>query len=109
MKQDRYVTMRRNIFACMIFLPVVPFILVLGTEYCYFTTSLESSTVSSRKRIIEDLRQMIDSFLSERKAELEFMMSSFPYDTLATLRDSPKSLLSYKSNPAPLWIWGSFK
>ncbi len=83
MKQDRYATMKKTILACMILVPVIPFILVLGVGYYYFTTSLESSTISSMKRIIEDHRQMIDSFLRERKADLEFILNSYSYDTLA--------------------------
>ncbi len=83
MKQDRYATMKKTILACMILVPVIPFILVLGVGYYYFTTSLESSTISSMKRIIEDHREMIDSFLRERKADLEFILNSYPYDTLA--------------------------
>ena len=67
----------------MILVPVIPFILVLGVGYYYFTTSLESSTISSLKRIIEDHRQMIDSFLYERKTDLEFILNSYSYETLA--------------------------
>jgi two-component system NtrC family sensor kinase len=83
MKQDRYTTMKKTILACMILVPVIPFILVLGVGYYYFTTSLESSTISSLKRIIEDHRQMIDSFLHERKTDLEFILNSYSYETLA--------------------------
>ncbi len=85
-KQDRYATLKKTILACMILVPVIPFILVLGVGYYYFTTSLESSTISSMKRIIEDHRQMIDSFLRERKADLEFILNSYSYDTLAEPR-----------------------
>jgi two-component system NtrC family sensor kinase len=82
-KQDPYATMKKTILACMILVPVIPFILVLGVGYYHFTTSLESSTISSMKRIIEDHRQMIDSFLRERKADLEFILNSYTYETLA--------------------------
>jgi two-component system NtrC family sensor kinase len=83
MKQNRYATTKKTILACMILVPVIPFILVLGVGYYHFTTSLESSTISSMKRIIEDHRQMIDSFLRERKADLEFILNSYTYETLA--------------------------
>ena len=86
MKQDRYATMKKTILACMILVPVIPFILVLGVGYYHFTTSLESSTISSMKRIVEDHRQMIDSFLCERKADLEFILDSNSYDILAEPR-----------------------
>ena len=78
--------MKKTILACMILVPVIPFILVLGVGYYHFTTSLESSTISSMKRIVEDHRQMIDSFLCERKADLEFILDSNSYDILAEPR-----------------------
>ena len=83
MKQDHYIAMKRTILACMILVPVIAFILILGIGYYHFTTSLESSSISGMKRIVEDHRQMIDSFLRERKANLEFIMNSYSYETLA--------------------------
>ena len=82
--------MRRIVLASMILLPFIPFILVLGIGYYYFTTSLESSTVSSMERIVEDHRQMIESFLQERKADLAFICNSYTFKELSTppkLRD----------------------
>ena len=83
MKENRYVTLKRLILAIMILVPFVPFILVLGIGYYYFTTSLESTAIASMKRIVGDHRQMIDSFLRERKADLEFVLHSFRFEELA--------------------------
>ena len=66
----------------MILVPVIPLILILGIGYYYFTTSLETSTVSRMKRIVEDHRQMIHSFLKERKADLGFILRSYTYEDL---------------------------
>jgi two-component system NtrC family sensor kinase len=82
MKRSHYKTIRKNILSSMILVPVIPFVLILGIGYYYFTTSLETSTVSSMKRIVEDHRQMIDSFLKERKADLEFILRSYTYKDL---------------------------
>jgi two-component system NtrC family sensor kinase len=82
MKKKPYATMRRIILACMILVPVIPFIFVLGIGHYYFTTSLETSTISSMERIVEDHRQMIDSFLRERKANLEFVLRSYSFESL---------------------------
>lgn len=62
-------SMRRIIFACMILVPLIPFVLALGTGYYYFTMSLENSSIASMKRIVEDHRYMIESFLKERKTD----------------------------------------
>lgn len=82
MKENRYATLKRLILACMIIVPVVPFILMLCIGYYYFKTSIESSTVASMRRIVEDHRQMIDTFLAERRADLQFILQSNSYETL---------------------------
>ena len=66
----------------MILVPLIPFILALGTGYYFFTTSLESNTIASMKRIVEDHRQMIESFLEERKHDLDFILYSYTFDDL---------------------------
>ncbi|MGD9159226.1 MAG: ATP-binding protein [Desulfobacteraceae bacterium] len=67
----------------MILVPVIPLLLILGIGYYYFTISIETKSVSSMKRIVEDHRQMIETFLAERKADLEFICSSYEYNELS--------------------------
>jgi len=83
MKTNPYATMRRSILASMILLPGTVFIIVLAIGYYYFKTSIETSTISSMKRIVDDHRHMIDSFLGERKANLDFVLQSYAYDDLS--------------------------
>ncbi|MBN2058931.1 MAG: two-component sensor histidine kinase [Deltaproteobacteria bacterium] len=66
----------------MIAVPFIPFILILSTGYYYFANSLETSTTSSMKRIVDDHRQMIESFLNERKADLEFVQQAYAFEEL---------------------------
>jgi len=82
--------MRRLILASMILVPLILFIVVLGIGYYHFTTSLHTSTISSMKRIVEDHRHMIDSFLSERKADLEFILQSYTYEELTDIKNLGK-------------------
>jgi two-component system NtrC family sensor kinase len=91
--QHRYERLRRLILAIMIVVPFIPFILVLGIGYYYFTTSLETNTIAGMERIVEDHRQMIESFLKERKAELEFIIQSYHFEELA---DPEKLFRVYK-------------
>jgi len=70
----------------MILVPLIPFILVLGVGYYYFKTSIETSTISSMKRIINDHRHMIESFLMERKGDLELIADSYTFKELSTPR-----------------------
>lgn len=83
MEPNPFSTLRRIIFACMIFVPLIPFILALGTGYYYFTTSLESSTIASMKRIVEDHGQMIESFLKERENDLDLILHSYTFEDLS--------------------------
>jgi two-component system NtrC family sensor kinase len=77
MMPDHFSTLRRVILACMILVPLIPFMLALGIGYYYFKTSLENSTIASMKRIVHDHRQMIESFLKERKHDLNFIPAQY--------------------------------
>jgi two-component system NtrC family sensor kinase len=66
----------------MILVPFIPFILALGIGYYNFAGSLETNTIASMKRIVEDHRQMIESFLMERKADLEFILKTRSFEEL---------------------------
>lgn len=83
MNKNHYATMKKIILASMIIVPVIPFILALSIGYYHFITSLETSTISGMKRIVEDHRQMIESFLKERKSDLEFILDSYTFEELS--------------------------
>lgn len=83
MKKSPYANLKRVILVSMILVPLVTFILILGIGYYYFTTSLESGTIATVERIVADHRHMIDSFLTNRKANLEFILNSYTFDDLA--------------------------
>lgn len=82
MKSNPYGALKKTILTCMILIPFIPFILVLGIGYYNFTASLESATISTMKRIVEDHRQMIESFLNERAGDLKYILGSCPFDVL---------------------------
>jgi two-component system NtrC family sensor kinase len=83
MNEHRYARLRKLILATMILVPAIPFYIVMGIGYYYFTTSIENSTMASMKRIVEDHRQMIETFLRERKSDLQFVAESYTFDNLA--------------------------
>jgi two-component system NtrC family sensor kinase len=83
MIDSRYARLRKLILATMILVPAIPFYIVMGVGYHYFTTSIENSTRASMKRIVEDHRQMIDTFLRERRSDLEFVAQSYTFEDLA--------------------------
>ncbi len=64
-------------------MPVTPLLFILGIGYYYFTISIETKSVSTMERSVEDHGQMIETFLAERKADLEFICSSYDYNELS--------------------------
>jgi two-component system NtrC family sensor kinase len=83
MKQNPYAGLKKVILASMNLVPLVPFVSVLGIGYYYFTDSLENNTIASIQRIVHDHRQMIESFLMERKADLEFILNTSAFEDLS--------------------------
>ena len=82
MKQNPYAGLKKVILASMILAPLIPYAMVLGIGHYYFTNSLENSTIASIQRIVHDHRQMIESFLVERKADLEFVSNTLSFEEL---------------------------
>ena len=80
--KSRYTGMKNKLLASMMVVPAIPFILVVALGYTYFSNSLQSETVSKMSRIVEDHGQMIDSFLSERRSDLEFIARSYTAEEL---------------------------
>jgi two-component system NtrC family sensor kinase len=83
MEKSPYAGVKRSILGNMILVPLITIILILGIGYYHFATTIETSTIATTKRIVEDHRHMIDSFLSERKANLEFVLRSYTFEEIA--------------------------
>ncbi len=82
MKKSPYTSVRRFVLINMIIVPFIPFLLVIGIGYHHFSGSIENSTIASMKRIVGDHRQMISSFLDERKNDLELIVNTVSFDEL---------------------------
>lgn len=81
-KQNHYASMRRMILLIMVLVPIIPFILALCIGHFYFTKALETGTIESLKRIVGDHCHMLESFLEERKADLELVIGLYGFDEL---------------------------
>ncbi|MFH2092386.1 MAG: ATP-binding protein [Pseudomonadota bacterium] len=73
---------KRSILTNMIVVPFIPFILAMGVSFYFFTTTIENNTNSSLKRIVGDHRDMIESFLMERKSDLELITNCFDFQQI---------------------------
>ncbi len=76
MKPHHFMSVRRLLLASMLLVPAVPFMVTLMIGHFYFSTSLETGAVSVMRRIVTDHGRIIDAFLAERKADLEFILES---------------------------------
>ena len=76
MEKSSYTSVRRFVLANMILVPFIPFLLALGIGNHSFSRSIENNTIASMKRIAGDHRQMIESFLLERKNDLELIINT---------------------------------
>ncbi len=81
--EQRYTKLRKMVLVCMILVPLIPFLLTIAIGYYYFTSALEKKTVAATSRIVDDHRSMIEFFLEERRADLEFILNSYNFDYLA--------------------------
>ncbi len=82
MDQKYYSRVRNTILSSIILVPLIPFLMALTIGYIYFATSLESTTVSSLKRIVEDHAEMIETFLHQRRTNMEFVVNTHSYETM---------------------------
>jgi len=82
MEERYYTTLRKQILSGMILVPVIPFLLIIGVGYYYFSTSIKDNTVASMQRIVRDHRDMVTSFLKERRADLTFLLAEHDFGEL---------------------------
>nr|WP_320190989.1 ATP-binding protein [uncultured Desulfobacter sp.] len=81
LKQNRQ-WLKRAIFLNMTFFPMIPFIIALGISFYFFSSALDKSTQASLERILTDHRKMIESFLLERKSDLELITRAYTFEDI---------------------------
>ncbi|PIE69429.1 MAG: two-component sensor histidine kinase [Deltaproteobacteria bacterium] len=82
MEERYYAHIRKHIVMGMILVPVIPFLMIIGVGYHYFSSSIKDNTISSMERIVRDHRDMVASFLKERRADLSFILAEYDVDEL---------------------------
>lgn len=81
-KDEKGEQVKRSILTNMIIVPFVPFIMAIGVSFYFFTTALESNTTSSLSRIVGDHCDTIESFLMERKSDLELITHMLDFEQI---------------------------
>jgi len=82
-RQHAYATTKRLILTSMIVAPLSVFLLALSIGYYFFATSTENAAVAALERVALDQRLMIDSFLGERRADLQFLVRTHDFAALS--------------------------
>ncbi|WP_321494168.1 ATP-binding protein [uncultured Desulfobacter sp.] len=81
LKQNRQ-RLKRTIFLNMTFFPMIPFIIVLGVSFYFFSSTLDKSTQASLERTLTDHRKMIEAFLLERQSDLELITRAYTFENI---------------------------
>lgn len=82
MAEKHHGSIEKSILLNMILVPLIQLIIVAGTGYYYFTSFIERSAVSAMSRTAEDHGQMIETFLRERKSDLDLITDLYSYDEI---------------------------
>ena len=78
-----YIGLRNRILAGMIVVPAVFFIVIIVIGYFYFTSNLQAQYIARMTRIVDSHRQLIDSFLAERKSDLAYLADTHRFEELS--------------------------
>jgi two-component system, NtrC family, sensor kinase len=82
MEKSPYSGVRRFVLINMIIVPFIPFVLAAIIGNHSFSRYIENSTIASMKRIANDHRLMIETFLRERENDLELVASTVDFSEL---------------------------
>ena len=82
-KPVSYGGIRNILLNTMIWVPILPFTLVLIISFYFFKTSLETNAQARMVRIVQDHRQLIENFLEERTRNLEFIINAYTFQELS--------------------------
>jgi two-component system NtrC family sensor kinase len=98
LKIPYYRTLNRNIILTIVSVSVIPLILVSSTIYLQYRASYHEKVYAHLQELVHKHTQNIDSFLTEKLAEIKFMASSFGFEQLsneAFLREKLEAMQRY--------------
>ena len=96
---ERFQYARRMIFLAIAIVPVASFILVLGMSCVFLINFMSSCAHEALESIVEGRARDIETFLEERRSDMDFMLEAFPLDNLSQNKniESVLALLKRKS------------
>jgi len=83
LKIPYYRTLNRNIILTIVSVSIIPLILVSSTIYLQYRSSYHEKVYAHLQELVHKHTQNIDSFLTEKLAEIKFLASSFGFEQLS--------------------------
>jgi two-component system NtrC family sensor kinase len=80
---QRYKKIRIKILLSMLLVPLLPYIFGSAVGFVLGSRHIQSSTLASMNRIVADHSRIVESFLAERRADLEFVADNFGFEALS--------------------------
>ncbi|WP_461210018.1 sensor histidine kinase [Desulfocurvus sp. DL9XJH121] len=99
---------RSRIIVYFAFIPLVPFALTLCVGLYYFIYTLETNSMKDMRRIAVDHKRMIESFLVERRSDLQYALRTIPIDDLIRPGGMPRALSDLQEKSASYVDLGLF-
>lgn len=96
---DPYRLIKRSLLVSMIFIPLIPFVAVILIGGYFFYASIRNMTIEAMHRVVDDHRQMIASFLTEREKDLDCILDTYQVQALSKPEEIDRvfSILQKKS------------
>jgi len=81
--ENYYKSLTRRIVLIIVVVSVIPLLLISGTIRYFFQVSYQEKVLDHLKVLIKKHRQNIDTFLSEKLADIKLLADSYTYDQLS--------------------------
>lgn len=99
-----YRLLTRNIVFVIIGVSLIPLVLVSSTIYYQFRTSYREKVYDHLQELVQKHAQNIDSFLSEKLADMKLLAGSFSYDRLADESFLQEKLEAMQKDYGPVFV-----
>jgi len=99
-----YRSLNRNIILTIVSVSIIPLILVSSTIYLQYRSSYHEKVYAHLQELVHKHTQNIDSFLSEKLAEIKFLASSFGFEQLARESFLREKLEALQKDYGPVFV-----
>ena len=99
-----YRSLNRNIILTIVSVSIIPLVLVSSTIYLQYRTSYHEKVYAHLQELVHKHTQNIDSFLTEKLAEINFLAGSFGFEQLAREPFLREKLEAMQKDYGPVFV-----